>query len=291
MWQRVWQRLTDPVTYRKHGRGLVRWVAPPRAPRPLSFEALFGGGMPGGRPVLVVIAHPDDELFCAALIDRLREAAVPVHLACLTRGEGGPVGEGGTREGLGRVREAELRASAGALGVAEVRFLDCVDPVGWSHRVFAPAVSVAELSRRIEAERSRIDPAAVITHGSGGEYWHPAHLLCHAAVFRALGGKAGPRLPVLTMQAWQPGHPLPGWLNRDDPADLVIDAGPHRARRLAALRCHRSQAGFFTRLGGGRPEGFLDRTPTEGYRVHLPPGWTAVHREAASASPAGCGRG
>jgi LmbE family N-acetylglucosaminyl deacetylase len=147
-----------------------------------------------------------------------------------------------------------------------VTFLDHVDPPGKPHRTFAPDVSVKELATRLAELFDRLRPSVVITHGSGGEYWHPAHLLVHHAVLRA----AGSTRDVLTIHAWQAGHSLPGLLNRDDPADLVVDGGPHRARRLAALRAHASQHAYFVRHGGGTLEAFIDRTAREAYR-HYPP--------------------
>jgi LmbE family N-acetylglucosaminyl deacetylase len=260
MWQRLSQRLSDPVTYRKHGRNLVRRFRPPRSPRPTGIESLGRG------PVLAVIAHPDDELFASALICELTSRSIPVHIACLTRGEGGITGGQTDREGLGQLREAELRASAAALGVTAVTFLGHVDPVARKYRVFAPPVPIPALTRQIAALIDDIRPSSLITHGSGGEYWHPAHLLTHTAVRRA---QSQANLPCFTLHAWQPDHAMPNLLNRDDPPDLTVDGAPHRERRLAALRAHRSQADYFTSLGAGSLEGFLDRIPAESY-CHYP---------------------
>jgi len=260
MWQRLSQRLSDPVTYRKHWRNLSRRFRPPRPPRPVGIAELGRG------PVLAVIAHPDDELFASALICSLVGEGVPVHIACLTRGEGGITGGQSARDDLGKTREAELRASAAALGVTSVTFLGHVDPVAKKYRVFAPPVGVPALTRQISGLIAAIRPGSLISHGSGGEYWHPAHLLVHAAARRACRENS---LPLFTIHAWQPGHGLPAMLNRDDPADLLIDGAPHRERRLAALCAHRSQAAYFENLGGGSLESFLDRVHTEAYR-HVP---------------------
>jgi hypothetical protein len=105
----------------------------------------------------------------------------------------------------------------------------------------------------------------IVTHGSGGEYWHPAHLLVRRAVFLASGGEHD----ILTIHAWQDGHALPGMLNRDDPADLIIDGTPHRARRLAAFRAHASQHDYFAGHGGSL-EGYVDLSAREAFR-HQPP--------------------
>ncbi|WP_367870734.1 PIG-L deacetylase family protein [Luteolibacter sp. Populi] len=258
MWSKLWQRLTDPLFYRKRFLQLRRPLLPPRAPRPVALDELLAS--PG--PVMVFIAHPDDELFASCLLCELAARGREVRIICLTRGEGGVTG-GGTREDLGRRREAELRTSAAALGVVEVGFLDHVDPLGRPHRTYAPAVPVAGLAGQIRPLLDGPELAFAVTHGSGGEYWHPAHLLIRGALFEAAAG----RFPILTLHAWQEGHALPGLLNRDDPADLMIDGAPHRERRLAAFRAHGSQEGYFAGHGGSL-EGYVDLTVREAFRCY-----------------------
>jgi len=259
MWSKLSQRLSDPLFYWKRWRQLIRPLCPPRAARPVDLQELLE--KPG--PVLVVIAHPDDELFASGLLCELAAHAKPFHIVCLTRGEGGVTGSG-TREDLGRTREAELRASAAVLGAESVTFLGHVDPLGKAHRTYAPAVSARELAEQLRENLEPLRPGWVLTHGSGGEYWHPAHLLVHEAVFQAAA-----RTPVVTIHAWQAGHPLPGLLNRDDPADLVIDGTSHREQRLGAFRAHRSQHDYFANHGGGSLEAYVDLTAREAYR-HYP---------------------
>jgi len=259
MWSKLSQRLTDPLFYRKRWRQLIRPLRPPRAPRPVGLDSL----LENGGPVLAVFAHPDDELFASGLLCELAARGVPFHLVCLTRGEGGITG-GLTREELGRIREAELRASAAALGAASVEFLDYLDPLGLAHRTFAPDVSPEDLAARLRTLKRKHRPSIILTHGSGGEYWHPAHLVAHRAVFLASEGKHD----VLTIHAWQDGHALPGILNRDDPADLVIDGTPHRARRLEAFHAHASQPDYVASHGGSL-EGYVDLSAQEAFR-HYP---------------------
>jgi LmbE family N-acetylglucosaminyl deacetylase len=259
MLSKLSQRLTDPLFYRKRILQLLRPLRPPRAPIEVRLDDLLDKA----GPVLVLIAHPDDELFASGLLCELAARDREVHIACLTRGEGGDTG-GGSREELGRIREAELRASAGALGASRVSFLDRVDPLGTAHRTYAPPVSVEDLSLQVGKILADDSPALLVTHGSGGEYWHPAHILLHRAVLTAAKGK----IPLLTLHAWQDTHPLPGLLNRDDPPDLKIDVSIHREQRLAAFRAHRSQQGYFAQHGGGSLEGYLDRTKREAYRYY-----------------------
>lgn len=256
MWSKLSQRLSDPLFYRKRWLQLVRPFHPPRAPRPVTLDAL----LENAGPVFAVFAHPDDELFASCLLCELSSRGKPFHLVCLTRGEGGITG-GTTRDELGAIREAELRASAEALGAASVTFLGHIDPLGLPHRTFAPDVSVADLAKQLRGLLGKHDPSVIVTHGSGGEYWHPAHLLVHRAVFLASQGKHD----VLTIHAWQDGHALPGMLNRDDPADLIVDGTPHRAKRLAAFRAHASQHDYFAGHGGSL-ERYVDLSVKETFR-------------------------
>ncbi|MCW1913354.1 PIG-L family deacetylase [Luteolibacter sp. GHJ8] len=267
MWSKLTQRLTDPLFYRKRLLQLVRPLRRPRATRQTRLEHL----LEKEGPVLALIAHPDDELFASGLLCELAARGHEVHIVCLTRGEGGDTG-GGTREELGRIREAELRASAAVLGASRVDFLNHVDPLGKAHRTYAPAVSANDLARQIGTLLAERSPSLLITHGSGGEYWHPAHILIHRAVFRAAGGK----IPVLTIHAWQDGHALPGLLNRDDPPDLKIDGSGYREQRLGAFRAHRSQQAYFATHGGGSLEGYIDLTNLEAYRYYPARGHQSV---------------
>ena len=158
-----------------------------------------------------------------------------------------------------------MRASCDALGIRGPRFLDYVDPIGKKFRTFAPEVSQDELARRLSGVFDEIQPHLVITHGSDGEYWHPAHLLVHAAVIRAMTN--GSAAALLTMNAWQPGHPLSTFLNRDDPAHFTVDAARHREQRLRAFECHSSQLDFFAGHASGSHEAFMDQMNPEHYRV------------------------
>jgi LmbE family N-acetylglucosaminyl deacetylase len=180
-----------------------------------------------------------------------------VRVLCCTRGEGGEAGEPPLcpRAELGAVREAELRCAARALGCASVDFLPFRDPdVGPENALYAFAESpesVAPLIRRILAG---FRPDAVITHGSSGEYGHPAHLLAHQACLQAALAEHVPA--VYTFGADFPDHPRKRSANRNDPASLIVEIGSAFERKLAAMECHRTQGALFIRRASaeaGRP--------------------------------------
>jgi len=80
---------------------------------------------------LCLVAHPDDEtIWCGGTLALLAAKGVAVHLAALTRGEGGDVGEPplSERDGLGDVREREMVCAAGKLGARSLTFLGYIDP-------------------------------------------------------------------------------------------------------------------------------------------------------------------
>jgi LmbE family N-acetylglucosaminyl deacetylase len=150
--------------------------------------------------------------------------------------------------------------------VKRVEFLGHIDPVAKGYRVFAPAVSAEDLARQIQPEVEKAN--LVISHGSSGEYWHPAHLLVFAAAERAL--KECQDSGWLTFLARQPDHPIPRLVNLDDPVFLSLDVRRHREKRWDALSSHTSQLGLFAKFAGGRPEDCVDLVTTENYCLRRP---------------------
>ena len=131
---------------------------------------------------LAVVAHPDDlEYGAAAAVAEWVQAGKEVGYLLVTRGEAGIDGlEPGE---CARIREGEQRASAGAVGVSTVEFLD--------HRDGVIEESVA-LRRDIAAAVRRHRPELVITinhHDTwGGDYWNtPDHRAVGRAVLDAVG--------------------------------------------------------------------------------------------------------
>lgn len=253
--RKIWSRLFDPVFYRKRLRVAMRCCRSfDDEPKSCSIDALG----PLGKAT-VFVAHPDDETFCSGLICRLVDAGVEVHALCLTRGEGGPTG-GGLRADLGRIREGEMRKACAVLGISQVHFLDHVDPVAGEFRVYAPAVSPRALAEQIAPYLQGSD--LLISHGSSGEYWHPAHLLVHAAAKIATTRED---LEWLTFLARHPDHPIQRLVNQDDPIFLCLDVSDLRERRWAALSEHVSQHGLFARMAKGTAEDFISKTTFEAF--------------------------
>jgi LmbE family N-acetylglucosaminyl deacetylase len=128
---------------------------------------------------LIIAAHPDDiEYGLSAAVAVWTAAGKEVHYLLATRGEAGIAGMPPSE--AGPLREAEERASAAAVGVSEVEFLDQRDGVIEN----GPA-----LRRELAAAIRRHRPDLVVT-GYFGATWTPAGVspaYVNSADHRALG--------------------------------------------------------------------------------------------------------
>ena len=213
-----------------------------------------------GRTILAIFAHPDDEsLACGGTLARAADAGARVVLICATRGEGGSISDPAlVPDGdLGRVRVQELRAAADALGITDL--IVCRHPDGslrWA--------DVPELHAEIVIALRRFRPDAVITFGEDGLYWHVDHIGVHERTYTAVQslGPEAPPLYYVTMPKGairamveearaKGGAPEASfWGIEPDafgdaaqPCTLVVDVRAWAGRKLAALRCHRTQMG------------------------------------------------
>jgi LmbE family N-acetylglucosaminyl deacetylase len=86
---------------------------------------LLDDGLPwGGRRLLGIFAHPDDEMFCAGgTFARYAEHGAEIMVVSATRGQAGQIRDAavGNRGTIAAVREAELRLACERLGIASRR--------------------------------------------------------------------------------------------------------------------------------------------------------------------------
>jgi LmbE family N-acetylglucosaminyl deacetylase len=208
-----------------------------------------------GRSLLAVFAHPDDEsIACGATLAWCADLGARVTVVCATAGE---LGQGmSDRPSDTRIRE--LQAAARTLGVGDVVTLDYPDGQ-------LPWVDAAKLEADIGELIRRLRPDVVITFDEDGLYWHPDHIAIHERTTAAVAtfGEGAPALYYVSMPPGrmratvdtvgprctadrQPRRIL-GIENVDAfgsmaPAPtLVIEAEAFAARKLAAIKCHRSQ--------------------------------------------------
>lgn len=191
--------------------------------------------------VLVVAAHPDDpEFLFGATVARLESGGSHVSYVICSDGANYGRDPDKTPHQVMEMRYAEQRAAAKMLGVTDVVFLDFVD---------GQLEPNLELRRAIAREIRRARPDLVLTHFPRRvldipmQASHPDHIAVGeatlAAVFpTAANSRIMPELgaeglaPHRVPEVWVPGYERPNYF---------VDASPFLDRKMAALRCHRSQ--------------------------------------------------
>lgn len=216
--------------------------------------------MSGG--LMVVVAHPDDEVLIAGgVLAAFAAAGLPTAVLCLTEGEQGPIADPAlaVRATLGAVRRRELEAACAELGVSWVRCFRRADGnLAWcgSRVRLAGQIARAILIRR---------PDAVVTFGEDGLYYHPDHIATFSVTRQAMMQLSERSRPALYRSVW-PADLMtelaaelesrglarglwglaPGDFGAEDEdrlGEVVLDVRPFAAQKLRALRCHRTQLG------------------------------------------------
>ena len=226
-----------------------------------------------GRSLLAVFSHPDDEsLASGGLLACCAARGAGVSLLCLSRGE---AGRGPGPGNLGDIRENELRHAAAELGLSDVLLRTHPDGM-------LPWLPAGTLERDVRAAIVERRPDVVVTFGEDGLYWHPDHIATCEATRAAIAtlDDSAPALFYVTMPPGQmrgvldaAGPRLPAGARRDllgidqpdafgaaaQPPTMVFHSGRFAERKLAALRCHRSQVagGPFDHLDPAEAEALL----------------------------------
>ena len=180
--------------------------------------------------ILAFGAHPDDiEFGCGGTVRKLIEKGWSAVHVCVTSGEAGSSTI--DRATLAATREQEALRAAEVLGAERVHFLRAAD--GLTQYSRDHKIAVINLIREVR-------PDILFVHASSDQF--PDHKLIHELVMSAVAGAAGPwyqesigepHLPgtILGYEVW---HPLNIY-------QLSVDITTTVERKLAALRCHRSQ--------------------------------------------------
>lgn len=195
-------------------------------------------------------AHPDDETVMAGgTLAMLHERGIPTHIICATDGRGGESGSVAginSQDDLARVRMGELRCAALALGVNNLTVLNYEDPViGPGDELYGFKADEETLVQQIAGLVRELGANVVLSHGSSGEYGHPAHLQMHRAVSRAVREHV-PDVLFYTAAAFVPGQEDRLW-NKSDPAHIALDIHLWFQAKLDAMMCHATQHDLFKR--------------------------------------------
>jgi LmbE family N-acetylglucosaminyl deacetylase len=185
--------------------------------------------------VLVVVAHPDDEMQCSGTVALQAAAGLEVTLAVACNGNLGGLPEVDKAE-RSRIRHAEMTAACEVLG-ARLEWLDFGDD-DFMER-FHSDYSATEMVFRNLVRRVRPDLLIVPTLHD----YHQHHRAVAELALNASNNAGNPAIvseepacagipPALHMA------PMPGGAFTPD---LYVDITPVFERKLQAMRCHESQ--------------------------------------------------
>jgi LmbE family N-acetylglucosaminyl deacetylase len=217
--------------------------------------------------LMCIFAHPDDEsMGMGATLAACAAQGFEIALVTATRGQRGwfsaEIPQPDDPQAIGRVREAELRAAADALGIHHLTVLDYMD--GDLDQA-DPGEIIPRLAGLIAAFR----PQVLVTFPPDGQYGHPDHIAIGQFATAALVQAAAPRPdspagwqvsklyymvdtlsfvaavreqmgPVTFDVDGQPRNHV-GW--EEWAITTRIDQEPGWRAALAACLCHRSQLG------------------------------------------------
>ncbi|MEL7708014.1 PIG-L family deacetylase [Citromicrobium bathyomarinum] len=199
------------------------------------------------RPVMVILAHPDDELPMAPALSALARAEADVRLVYATSGDAGPgVSDFEPGAELAAAREDEARCSAKALGLGAPMMLGYGD--GKLAEEARGTPDGDGLIARLASEIAAADPETIITWGPDGGYGHADHRLVSAFASQLVEGMPASERPALLYfgiraDRQAPVAELANWA-KTDPALLSVRIGYDEtdlAAAAAATQCHATQ--------------------------------------------------
>jgi LmbE family N-acetylglucosaminyl deacetylase len=233
----------------------------------------------GVERILVVTAHPDDVDFgVAGSVATWVKAGIGVAYCIVTDGDAGGSDRTISRSEMAVIRRDEQRAAAAEVGVTDVTFL------GYPDGRLVPSIELRrDISRQI-----RIHSPQRLVCPSPERMWdrigasHPDHLAAgEAAVCAAYPDARNPFAhPELLEEGLEPFAVSELWMMAAPGANRVVDVTDTFDRKIAALRCHRSQVGDGEGLddrlrewlsAGARAAGLADGRLAESFRVVATP--------------------
>ncbi|MDH5507417.1 MAG: PIG-L family deacetylase [Anaerolineae bacterium] len=232
---------------------------------------------PNPERVLVICAHPDDPEFGAAgSVACWAQGGAEVTYIIVTDGSKGSADPEMTREQLVKLRQAEQRAAAETLGVANVVFLGHPD---------GEVYNTPELREDIVRQIRRYRPDVLVTHDptariiANSYINHPDHRAVGDTVLDAVFPLARDRLnfPQHEAEGLKPHNVTDIFLLFTNEPNFWVDISPTIDKKVAALVCHTSQIGEPEELEERIREGAKERAAKVSFdyaehfrRVRLP---------------------
>jgi N-acetyl-1-D-myo-inositol-2-amino-2-deoxy-alpha-D-glucopyranoside deacetylase len=222
--------------------------------------------------VLVVFAHPDDEIFHGGVLAHLSQRGVRVTLVCATDGEAGKAHPSvGAVKDLGALRVEELQLACARLGIDAPVRLRFHDSGRADHERHDDPQALANMDMLVVEAAIRkviagVMPHVILTFDPHGAYYHPDHVAVQRATTAAffssgvMGADAPERLfycamlqDVFRVLAGKlRGRGILDGLDPDvfgsapEMIAMSFDATGYLDPKLSVLAAHRSQFGITT---------------------------------------------
>lgn len=196
---------------------------------------------------ICTIAHPDDEAFGPSGTLAKLSKIYDVHIVCVTDGQSDPRFHATPGESLSKRRAEELRKSATLLGAKDVHFLHFQDGTLNNNQYHLIADKIIDLCEQLH-------PVLFVTNdqrGNSGHLDHVAVSMVTSFVYskresvQAILYNCVPREVSDAMREYFVYFPH-GY--QKEQVDLVVDVSEVFDQKLAAARCHESQAADVERV-------------------------------------------
>ncbi|KWV91596.1 PIG-L deacetylase family protein [Erythrobacter sp. YT30] len=200
-----------------------------------------------GPTVLVLLAHPDDEMLLAPALSRIARSGGDVTIMYATSGDEGP-GFSGLQPGeeLAKLRESEAQCSAFALRLNQPEFWQLGDGT-LAEDAHLSDSTARTLITYVDEAIAKKKPRIVLTFGPDGASGHADHRMMSSAVTQVVQGMDTDRPELLYIALPSDGPTqLPGFEGwaRVNPA-LITDRIAYESADLdaaqAAIQCYESQ--------------------------------------------------
>jgi len=220
--------------------------------------------------LLIVLAHPDDEILHGGILAYLSDRGARVTLVCATNGDAGrPHPSVGPVDDVGAFRVRELQHSCARLGIDPPVLLGFHDSARKERQRHDDPHALANVDmldveaaiRRIIAD---VKPHVIVTFEPHGGYYHPDHVAIQRATTASffssstLGSAAPERLFYGSMlndvfRVFAAASRGRGFLDGLDPdvfattpgmVAVSFDARPYLQRKLLAMAAHQSAFGM-----------------------------------------------
>lgn len=200
------------------------------------------------KPLVAVFAHPDDEVFGpGGTLAKFAEER-DVYVICVTNGDAGINSSGKTKE-LGLMRQEEMLASTGIIGVKKVFFLGYKDGTLTNNMYH-------EIAEKIEKIVTQIKPEILMTFEPRGVSGHIDHMA--VSMITSFVYEKSPIVKqlwyyCLTAAARKFYKPYfiyfpPGY--KESEIDKVVDVTSVWEKKIAAMHKHETQKHDIERLLG-----------------------------------------